>query len=110
MPKIRAVFALDCSPYPPAATPAVPAEQSDPWERWVLEEKDGSSTEHASGLAGSAWVHIPKARVLHRVWGGRFASFGLELVGEGAEPAFAEGLLENIFLVGWVSSVVCKKQ
>ena len=61
----------------------------------MLAEKDGSSTEQESGLAGSGWVDIPKARVLHRVWGGRSGPFVLELVGEGGEPAFAEGLLEN---------------
>lgn len=66
-------------------------------ERWTLEEEDGSSTEKASGLTGSGWVDIPKARVLHRVWGGRFGfgRFVLELLGEGGEPVFAEGLLEN---------------
>lgn len=58
-------------------------------------EKDRSSTEPESRLAGSGWVDIPKARVLHRVWGGRFAPFVSELVGEGGEPAFAEGSLEN---------------
>lgn len=61
----------------------------------MLEEKDRSSMEQESGLAGSGWVDIPKARVLHRVWRGRFASFVLELVGERIEPAFAESLLEN---------------
>lgn len=72
-----------------------PPGQSDPLERWILEEKDGSSTEQESGLAGSGWVDVPKARVLHRVWGGRFGPFVLELVVEGGEPAFAESSLEN---------------
>lgn len=47
--------------------------------------------------SGSGWVDIPKARVLHRVWGGgRFGpSWISELVGEGGEPVLAEGSLEN---------------
>jgi len=61
----------------------------------MLEEKDGSSTEQASGLAGSGGVDIPKARVSCGVWGGRFARFVLELVGEGGEPVLAEGSLES---------------
>lgn len=61
----------------------------------MLEEKDGSTMEQEGGLAGSGWVTIPKARTLHRVWGGRFGPFVLELVCERAEPVFAEGLLEN---------------
>lgn len=61
----------------------------------MLEEKDGSSTEQGSGLAGSGCVAIPKARLLHRVWGSRFAPLASEPVGEGGEPVFAEGSLEN---------------
>lgn len=61
----------------------------------MLEEKDGSTMEQEGGLEGSDWVADPKARTMHRVWGGRFGPFVLERVCEGREPVFAEGLLEN---------------
>lgn len=49
--------------------------------------------------SGSGWTDIPKAKVLHRVWGEiDLGTSVLELVGEGGEPVLAESSLENSFL------------